>query len=86
MHDFRRHEYDAQCNASFDRRPWHKQESERCTRECQAVGDGERRDGRNEPRRSLHQNKQCEDEQQMVNAEQDMFNSEHEVTALKQRH
>ena len=48
MHDFRRHEDNAQCNAGFDRRPRNMHESERCTRERQAVGNRECRDGSNQ--------------------------------------
>ena len=50
-------------------------ESERCTRERQAVGNRECRDGSNQATRSFYQDEQCEDEQQVINAKQDMLST-----------
>jgi len=75
MDDFRSHEHDAQRDNGFDGQPRHMRASEPRARESEAVRDGKRRDGCNEPARAFHQHQEREDEQQMVNSVKNLFNA-----------
>ena len=76
MDDFCRDKHDAQRDGGFDGWPRHMHESERRAREGEAVRESERRDRRNDPARAFHQNQQREDEQQMVDTEKNMSDTQ----------
>jgi len=79
MDDLGGHEHHAERDRCFDRRLGHVHQPQRRRRERDAVRDREGRDRRDESPPVADQEHQAEHEQQVVNAEQDVFDAEHEV-------
>ena len=81
MDDLASHKDDTQCNRRLDRLAWDMDESQRGGCERNTVSNSERGYGSDELAPSLHQNKQGQHEQQMVDAEKNVLHSQHEIRA-----
>ena len=79
--NLRRDKDDAQRDDCLDRRLRHMHKAERRRREREAVRDGEGGDGLHQPPAAARDDEQREDEQQMVDAREDVLDAEHDVRA-----
>ena len=73
IRDLDGHQHDAECDRRLDWRPGHTDEAERGRRERKAVGDGERRHRQCDAAPFANQNHQGQNEQQMIEAEQNVL-------------
>ena len=81
MNDLASHKDDAERDRRLDWFAWHVHESQSSGCERNAVSNRERSDGSDELAPSFHQNEQGEHEQQMVDAEKNVLDTEHKIGA-----